>query len=379
MKLSRLSSFYLIITIVLLSCSSPPELPSDASFMVYGEVDYVPARGNIIFSKNDLEQRELISLDTIQINEDGKFKAVYDFEPFLYQIDFFGERQVDLVLDYGQKVKLNVDLKEEEQSVAVSGSPDTRLLQKYEEFRKKSLNKWVISVRKEIQRAKKNDNTEKVPQLVRKEVQNYKKHRVELSEWVAEKMDSSIAIYATSLRWEGEADLAVLKRIVNKVKEAHPNLSVTRKLERKLEKFQRIRMGAVAPDIALSNPQGEIVKLSSLRGNYVLLDFWAAWCAPCRFENEHYVKLYKKYHGEEFEIYAVSLDKNREQWLRAIEKDNITWITVSDLKGYDSEAAKLYNITALPVNFLLDKQGKIIDKDLRGKQLQDPLKKIFEQ
>ena len=145
----------------------------------------------------------------------------------------------------------------------------------------------------------------------------------------------------------------------------------------KTENVKNLLVGNEAPDIVLNDPDGKTIKLSSLRGQYVLIDFWASWCGPCRTENPNNVKLYNKYHDKGFEIYAVSLDKNKNSWLKAIKDDNLEWIHVSDLKYWKSEGAKTYNVTGIPHTVLLDKEGKIIANGLRGNFLKLKLEEIF--
>ena len=119
--------------------------------------------------------------------------------------------------------------------------------------------------------------------------------------------------------------------------------------------------------------------MASLRGKYVLLDFWAAWCRPCREENPNIVENYNNYKSYGFDVYQVSLDRTKEDWIRGIKQDKLPWINVSDLKYYQSEAAKLYNVDRIPSAFLLDPEGKIIAKhtDLRGPNLSRKLAEIF--
>jgi peroxiredoxin len=136
--------------------------------------------------------------------------------------------------------------------------------------------------------------------------------------------------------------------------------------------------GSIAPEVALPNPQGDTIRLSSTRGSVVLLDIWAAWCIPCRRENPNLVKAYDLYHSRGFEIYQVSIDKTREAWMKGIEEDNLErWIHVSDLKYWSSMVVPLFKIESIPANFLLDREGRIIATNLRGELLQKKLAEIF--
>ncbi|MBY0427067.1 MAG: AhpC/TSA family protein, partial [Cytophagales bacterium] len=131
--------------------------------------------------------------------------------------------------------------------------------------------------------------------------------------------------------------------------------------------------GEIAPEIALEDTAGKELKLSSLRGKIVLIDFWASWCGPCRMENPNVVQAYNKFKEKGFEILSVSLDNNKFKWLQAIKSDRMTWKHVSDLKGWQSSAANLYSVKSIPSTFLLDKEGKIIAKNLRGRALEETL------
>lgn len=139
----------------------------------------------------------------------------------------------------------------------------------------------------------------------------------------------------------------------------------------------RLEIGEVAPEIALPSPSGDTILLSSLRGKVVLLDFWASWCAPCRYENPNLVKIHNKYKDKGFEIYQVSLDRTRSAWLKGIEDDELDWTHVSDLQYWNSIVILVYNIQGIPMNYLLDRDGKIMAHSLRGAQLDNKLKEIF--
>lgn len=145
----------------------------------------------------------------------------------------------------------------------------------------------------------------------------------------------------------------------------------------KEEMDQKLGIGKEMPDIELPNPEGKTLKLSDYEGKVVLVDFWAGWCRPCRQENPNLVSAYKKYKGKGFEIFGVSLDRTRDQWLKAIEDDNMTWPQVSDLAYWESAVVKEFNITGIPANFLLDRNGVIIARNLRGPALHSKLDEVF--
>jgi peroxiredoxin len=177
-----------------------------------------------------------------------------------------------------------------------------------------------------------------------------------------------------------KVDSALMAKYPNSepVKSLHSQVQDMReRMESDAASKKRLAVGNEAPEIALPNPQGDTVKLSSLRGTYVLLDFWASWCKPCRVENPNLVKAYKRHSDEKFEIYQVSLDRKRQAWLDAIDKDNLDWYHVSDLEFWNSSAAQTYNIRSIPANYLLNKKGEIIDKNLRGDDLQARLNELF--
>lgn len=151
----------------------------------------------------------------------------------------------------------------------------------------------------------------------------------------------------------------------------------TAQLKKQLEYTKNFTIGGTAPDFTQKTPEDQDLKLSDLRGKVVLVDFWASWCGPCRRENPNVVRVYNEYKDKGFEILSVSLDNSKDRWLQAIQQDGLTWHHVSDLKGWQNEVAQMYNIRSIPQTILLDKDGKILARNLRGPSLEEKLAEIF--
>lgn len=153
-----------------------------------------------------------------------------------------------------------------------------------------------------------------------------------------------------------------------------------RRLKERIDQLLDVNVGGMAPEIDLTTPGGQNVKLSSLRGKYVLLDFWASWCGPCLREVPNVKAIYEDYKDKGFEIYGVSLDEpdQRDAWIAAIDKNGMDWIQVSSLKGWECPAARRYAVTGIPKMFLIDPEGRIIAMDLRGEALREKVASLFE-
>lgn len=166
------------------------------------------------------------------------------------------------------------------------------------------------------------------------------------------------------------------EQFINEFKEELPK--ETAALKAQVDAAKSFAIGGTAPDFTQKTPDDKDLKLSDLRGKVVLVDFWASWCGPCRRENPNVVKLYNEYKDKGFEILGVSLDNNKDRWLQAIKQDGLTWQHVSDLKYWQNEVAQLYGVRSIPHTILLDKEGKILARNLRGASLEQKLAELFD-
>lgn len=148
-------------------------------------------------------------------------------------------------------------------------------------------------------------------------------------------------------------------------------------LAKMIEDNKKIPIGKPIADFSQADPDGKMISLSSYRGKYVLVDFWASWCGPCRMENPNVVATYNKFKDKNFTVFGVSLDKAKDKWLEAIKADNLGWLHVSDLQGWGNAVAAQFGITSIPQNFLVDPQGNVVAKNLRGPALEAKLAQII--
>lgn len=146
----------------------------------------------------------------------------------------------------------------------------------------------------------------------------------------------------------------------------------------KLPAVAQPMQGQMAAEIALPTVTGDTIKLSSFKGKIVLLDFWASWCSPCRYANKGLGKIYEKFRSKGFEIYSVSLDSEKEDWVKAIKKDKIKWMQVLDPGGWETPTAQTWQVSQLPTSYLIDREGRLIAMDLEGKDLEKALKEMLD-
>ncbi|MCB0805578.1 MAG: redoxin domain-containing protein [Bacteroidales bacterium] len=169
-----------------------------------------------------------------------------------------------------------------------------------------------------------------------------------------------------------------LEPVVNKFDPSISESVYVKNLKERVATLKRVAIGQPAVDFTMDDMEGNPVTLSSLYGNYLLVDFWASWCGPCRRENPFVVEAYQQYKDKGFDILGVSLDSKKDKWLEAVEADNLTWHHVSDLKQWNNEASNLYAVKSIPSNVLLDPEGTIIAKNLRGEELQAKLSELLD-
>lgn len=220
-------------------------------------------------------------------------------------------------------------------------------------------------------------------------VQNYFQYMVpqDLNAWKAgaEKLltacpagsDNKHVVYASLIPLFTQNDLSYTKILCDRFIAEFPKSTEAKNLKAQLPKGAST-MGEEVPELSLADASGKIITLSSLRGKVVLIDFWASWCGPCRGENPNVVAAYNQFKDKGFTVYSVSLDNNKDQWIAAIAKDGLAWPNhVSDLKGWQSDAAKLYGVKGIPATFLIDKEGKLIATNLRGEELKAKLAELL--
>jgi thiol-disulfide isomerase/thioredoxin len=366
-------SFYRLVTLfvfvsTLISCVKKAE----PNFIIEGSIS--PLKGGTItlLKEIDIERKLSEKIDVINLSKEGGFEKGYSSGPGLYRLQLNKKKSLLLAIDTGQHIKIKItDLNSGNLNISILGSTDSEVLLDYENFRKKSLDSLVQSVRRQVREVKKgaNPDQDKIKELQQLEIENYAIHLKELNKFVKNNMNNTLGLYATSIRWKGAENLNLYDSLTKAFERANPDLELTKKLREKVSRLQQTSIGGIVPDIEMKTQKGKAISLSSIQKKYTLIDFWASWCGPCRSESNTLNDLYEKYNVKGFEIYGVSLDDKEEKWLKAIEKDNRTWTNVSSLQGFKTPASYDYAVTALPDNYLIDAKRKIIAKNIHGEKL----------
>ena len=258
----------------------------------------------------------------------------------------------------------------------ISGSKTQDVYNGFLESNKK-LNEKYSKIYDEYQTANQTGDTAKVSQL-QKEAEAVENEMTELQKDFVKNNPSSFATPSILSGLSYELDGAELESYINAMDTAVANTPIVKDLKERAIKMKAVSIGQKAPDFTLNDPEGNPVPLYSKVGSKLLLiDFWAAWCGPCRRENPNVVKVYKEFSKKGFDVFGVSLDQKKDDWVKAISDDKLTWTHVSDLKYWENAAARLYAVYSIPANFLLDEKGIIIARNLRGDELYNKVKETL--
>lgn len=237
------------------------------------------------------------------------------------------------------------------------------------------------TLQKKVQKTQKELATTKFPDSLRKQITyNQMLMNTQFIEFINQERDNNLGAYmiydiANNNKQISGKDLSV---VYNKLSEKGKNTTLGKKVAERINRLQAMDVGSIAPDFTLANKDGKKYTLSSLRGKYVLLDFWASWCGPCVKEIPHLKKAYEEYHKKGFEIVSVSIDRKKSQWLKAVDKYKMPWISVIDNeKNEDKITQRLYHVPTIPRTILIDKNGKVVGKDFRGPALETKLAELL--
>ena len=371
--LSRNILHLIVLLFILISCQNKNEKINEIKLTV----NYI---GDI---EGDEVRLQKVSSDySIELYKSESFnnnKIVFDIsilESTLFRLDILGKESIDLILN-NTDVNVNIDNSSSEFKYTIEGSYDTDVLNNV----RKIISTYKYDIRQINQKFIK-ASQEKNSKLVNELRYDANILKIDFEKYLKNYLrtvDNSLAVIITSDYLDIDNNISFWDSTLIKYRDNFSYNSYFKSFEKKVNKIKSVSIGSVAPEIILSDTTGKDVALSSLRGKYVLLDFWAGWCGPCRMENPNILKNYVKYKNKGFEVYQVSLDRSRSDWVNAIKKDNLIWYNVSDLKYFQSEAASIYNIDRIPKGFLLDPNGVIIAKDteLRGNRLGEKLDEIF--
>ena len=326
-----------------------------------------------------VEGSKLIPYDTIGIAS-GKFSFTTAIaRPTLYIVHFPGSGQAMLhvMLEPGDKVNLDVVYDAQTDNLQIVSASGSRNAELYAQFNAILCSTAVQADKIENEYVKPETSEERKQELGRQMQQVQLSQSIAVRNLIEKNTDVLLSAFlVTYFDRDFETYAELFEAVNNGLKDRYANDQFVRYIDGRVK--SNLGPGRMAPEIEMTDPNGNTRKLSSLRGNVVLLDFWASWCRPCRMENPNVVALYNKYNAKGFEIYSVSLDRSRADWVRAIEQDGLVWPNhVSDLNGWTSSGGATYGIKSVPSTVLIDRQGRIIARNLRGDQLANKLKEIF--
>jgi thiol-disulfide isomerase/thioredoxin len=355
-----------------------------------------PKTGEYIYLE-ELKDNNLIRVDSVSVPDSGNFSFTRNIEfPSFYLLQINDTNFLTMLLEPGQKLELIAYSDSLNYPLYLSGSQGTGLMIEYNRKLRQTIKK-LSGLRKiyletlgkpELPLVM--DSLDSTAQTYLNEINSYTKKYIDEN---LNSLVSLVALYQQVAPREyvlpREKNFKYYLKVDSAMFTLYPEYEPVITLHKEVQEMASAMNaqtkvsalpgeGSLAPEIILPDTQGDTIKLSSTRGKIVLLDFWAAWCTPCRQENPNLVKAYSLWHSKGFEIYQVSLDKTREAWLKGIQEDHLEkWVHVSDIKYWNSVVVPLYKIDSIPANLLLDKDGRIIASNLRGEMLQIKLAELF--
>ena len=350
----------------LISCNS------GTGYTLSGSVENAPDGQKIYLAELNENNNQTTVIDTLEIT-DGQFQAEYKAKdkPTVSFLTLEGVRGNVLFIAEDEPVQM--ELKSDSLFASkVTGGPHNEILYGYLAEVLKT-NRKIGDLRQEMMQAYSNQDTVQLGELEMRQQEIIDEDKEVKRELVDNNPNSIVSILVlqdmvNSKTFNSNELVEYYESLSEEVRSTH--LAYT--LEKTLESLSRLDIGSKAPDFSAPTPEGEELALQNVLGKVTLVDFWASWCRPCRIENPNIVRVYEKYHDKGFNVLGVSLDRpdKRAEWLQAIEDDNLTWHQVSNLMFWQDPVARLYDIQAIPAAFLLDEDGIIVARDLRGDALE---------